>query len=321
MAPKTDEVLTTTQACELLKISRQTLHSWIRNGRLKPWKKLGDGLPSLFLRSELNRRDIGKHSRASNAPAPGARNHGGKAVAEIIVTSRDQASVTQIIACLSSHNFSISPSRSLSDFEDILARKMPDVFVVDLDSKKPSGWAMLKKISARIKSQFHPTPILAISEQFATPQDASNALKRGAWDFLRKPLVSTVLLVRVRSLLRRKIWKELEATDGQIQASPDGRLRLNPSQRILEVSGQPRMQQASTILLTRKEAELLCLFLKRPGKIFSKSMLLELVWGFRTDIQTRTVDCHIKNLRQKLGSQGERIVTHYAVGYQFLNSA
>ena len=89
-----------------------------------------------------------------------------------------------------------------------------------------------------------------------------------------------------------------------------GSIQLWPEKRRVSVAGQP-------ITLTRKEFELLQLFLENPGIVFTRDHLLQQVWGYDYEGETRTVDVHIRSLRQKLGSEAGRIETMRGIGYAF----
>ena len=129
-------------------------------------------------------------------------------------------------------------------------------------------------------------------------------LDSGADDYLAKPFGMMELMARVKALLRRSVRQEEQA--GQYSL---GRLTLNIAEHTVKVDGE-------NITLTLKEFELLQLLLEHKGMVFSRDQLLNRVWGYAFDGENRTVDVHIRTLRQKLGPCGDYIETVRGVGYK-----
>lgn len=332
--------MTTAEVCRLLKITRPTLYHWIEKGKLAPWKKLGDGSTFLFLRNLLTRKPLQKYSRnrPQNTAWPqwrgpakdmwkgtyrrgAAENQGYRTTARVFLVSQDKIIQDRTCSDLQNQGYYVSVAGDFSNIAAVLkAGEIPEILILDLDfnSEFLSGWKLFAEIKRLVKESNHPPPVyLLLSGKHTAPQDAVKALKKGAWDFLKKPMASSVFTARVRLALRRRFWSELDASPGgSILTSRDGRIALDPDNRILEIRGS--FKQPVFRHLTHKEAELLCLFLKRPGMLFSKATLLEVVWGYTANIRTRTVDCHIKNLRQKLNPHSRRIETRYSLGYRFI---
>ncbi|HAH31432.1 MAG TPA: hypothetical protein DCL44_03855 [Elusimicrobia bacterium] len=329
-----DDVLTTTEVCRLLKITRPTLYHWIEEGRLTPWKKLGDGFTFLFLRNLLTRKPLKKYLRlpavvsgqTDNKPQPAERcdgetvkTHVLRTTAKILLVSRDTDVVRQSCSDLQRQGYEVFPAGDFSRIKTILkSGEKPDIVVLDLEF--PSGWSLFDEIKRLIQESHQNTPVyLLISGRHPAPQDAAKAFKKGAWDFLKRPLASSVFMARIRLALRRRLWSELDTSPhSHVLTSRDEFITLDPNSRILEISDS--LKRSVPMPLTWKESELLSLFLKRPEVLFSKTMLLEIVWGYTVNINTRTVDCHIKNLRQKLKPYGSRIETHYSLGYRFTDT-
>ena len=127
----------------------------------------------------------------------------------------------------------------------------------------------------------------------------------GADDYMTKPFSPKVLLAKANALLRRS-----SATLADADAMTAGRISLIPASHKVFADGQE-------ISLTHKEYELLHFFMANPGQIFSRDQLLNRIWGYEFEGTTRTVDTHIKTLRQKLGGEGRHIVTLIRSGYKF----
>ena len=122
---------------------------------------------------------------------------------------------------------------------------------------------------------------------------------------MTKPFSPRVLLAKVNALLRRTLTA-CEPSDSICA----GTITLYPSSHKVYVQGQE-------IVLTHTEYELLHLFMTNPGQIFTRDQLLNRIWGYDFEGTTRTIDTHIKTLRQKLGDEGKHIVTLIRSGYKF----
>ena len=145
-------------------------------------------------------------------------------------------------------------------------------------------------------------PIIILTAR-GSEEDELKGYGLGADDYMTKPFSPRVLLAKVNALLRRSAALPGEAVNA-------GKITLLPAARQVFVDGQP-------VALTHKEYELLQFFMANPGHIFSREQLLNRIWGYDFAGTTRTVDTHIKTLRQKLGDEGRHIVTLIRSGYKF----
>ena len=125
----------------------------------------------------------------------------------------------------------------------------------------------------------------------------------GADDYMTKPFSPKVLLAKANALLRRSSLLPADTINA-------GKISLVPASHKVFVNGKE-------IVLTHKEYELLYFFMVNPEQIFSREQLLNRIWGYDFEGTTRTVDTHIKTLRQKLGDEGKHIVTLIRSGYKF----
>ena len=128
-------------------------------------------------------------------------------------------------------------------------------------------------------------------------------LDSGADDFISKPFGMMELLARVKALLRRTEQAESE------EVYRLGALSVNKTRHEVYAAGQE-------VTLTLKEFDLLCLLLENKGRVLTRDQLLNRIWGYGFDGESRTVDVHIRTLRQKLGECGEYIETVRGVGYK-----
>ena len=145
-------------------------------------------------------------------------------------------------------------------------------------------------------------PIIMLTAKSAE-EDKLKGYDYGADDYMTKPFSPKVLLAKANALLRRSS----AISAGTIST---GKIMLQPNTHKVYVDGQE-------IALTHKEYELLSFLMANPGQIFSREQLLNRVWGYDFEGSTRTVDTHIKTLRQKLGDEGKHIVTLIRSGYKF----
>ena len=159
----------------------------------------------------------------------------------------------------------------------------------------------------RIRKQNRDIPILILTARDAVEHKVAG-LKAGADDYLVKPFDGRELAARVESLLRRAY-----RNDEPVYDIPGLPLRVDIENGLASVGSH-------VVNLTPKEFEILVLFVKRPGRTFAREQLLDLVWGAEYDGDSRTVDTHIKNMREKLRSAGietDPIATVWGVGYKF----
>ena len=146
-------------------------------------------------------------------------------------------------------------------------------------------------------------PIIFLTAK-SEENDKLKGYEYGADDYVTKPFSPKILLAKVNAWLRHTTM----ANSHDILSA--GEIMLYPSAHTVIVSG-------NEVELTHKEYELLHLFLQNKNQVFSREQLLNRIWGFDFEGNTRTVDSHIKTLRQKLGTEGRHIVTLIRSGYKF----
>ncbi len=186
------------------------------------------------------------------------------------------------------------------------ARHHPDLVILDWMLPKLDGLEVLRQIR---QSSAIPVLMLTARDEEA---DRVIGLEVGADDYLTKPFGMRELLARVRALLRRieRVRQILEADRAEsVVEVVYGPLRLNPEAYQATLDGE-------TLDLTRTEFGLLHLLLRNPGRVFSRSYLLDTVWGETYVTGDRSVDNAVLRLRKKLGRQGEAIETVWGVGYR-----
>ena len=161
---------------------------------------------------------------------------------------------------------------------------------------------------------FSTVPIIMLT---AKSEDSDKLLgfESGADDYLTKPFNILELKARVRALIRR-------STLTAAQTSPENRNRLTKGHIVLDTAKREALKNNVPVDLTVKEYDLMELFMKKPGQVFSREQLLDLVWGYDYQGDIRTVDVHIRRLREKLEQNPaapEYILTKWGVGYYFVD--
>lgn len=179
----------------------------------------------------------------------------------------------------------------------LLKTRQVELMILDVMMPHMDGFSV-----CRIAREMGNVPIILLTAK-SSEEDKLRGYAYGADDYMTKPFSPRVLTAKVAALLRRTGAQPAEL----LQA---GRILLQPSSHRVCLDGQE-------VSLTHTEYELLLLFMRHPGQIFSRQQLLERIWGYDFEGNTRTVDVHIKNLRQKLGEEGRYIVTLIRSGYKF----
>ena len=185
-------------------------------------------------------------------------------------------------------------------FWNALQTEQPELVVLDVMLPGKDGVTLLKMMKASM--EFCQIPVIMATAK-GSEYDKIQSLDLGADDYLVKPFGIMEMVSRIKAVLRRcKPAKESKSL------RMDG-LVLNPEEHTVTVDGQ-------RVSLTYKEYELLHLFLSQPGTAFTREQLLVSVWNTEYVGETRTVDMHIRTLRQKLGEYGNMIETVRNVGYR-----
>ena len=178
-----------------------------------------------------------------------------------------------------------------------------DLYVLDLMLPGVDGFEICKKIR-EVKN----TPILMVSAK-KDDIDKIRGLGLGADDYVTKPFGVLELAARIRSLLRRSAEQQPVHGTGKIKM---GGLAVDTAAREVVMNGE-------TVSLTYKEYELLMYLIDNRTRVVERDELLNKLWDYSADIETRTLDIHIRTLRQKLGEEGSKYIkTIRSVGYRFV---
>lgn len=212
----------------------------------------------------------------------------------------DDANIREIeLFALKNSGYRTEGFESASDFLKSVARKKPSLILLDLMLPDMDGITVLARLRANPDTRN--LPIILVTAR-TTELDKVKGLDAGADDYITKPFGVMELISRVKALLRR--------TEPEKEEKPLvlGDIRLSAANRSCEVAG-------TAVDLTYKEFELLSLLLQNAGLVLTRDVLMEKIWGTDFAGESRTLDMHIKTLRQKLGAEGSRIKTVRNVGY------
>ncbi len=179
----------------------------------------------------------------------------------------------------------------------------PDIVLLDLMLPDMPGTEVCRQLKNRLALKNVPVVMLTAKGEEI---DRVVGFEVGADDYVTKPFSVRELLLRLRAVLRRAHPEPPQST-GDIAY---GRLRVDPEAHQVWFDG-------GEVTLTALEFKLLTTLLSRKGRVQSRKQLLDDVWGIQADVSTRTVDTHVKRLRQKLGDAGDYIETLRGVGYRF----
>ena len=203
---------------------------------------------------------------------------------------------------LRKEGYSVFTAESAEDGLRLYKQVKPDLLILDVMLPQRSGFELCKVI--RRDSS---TPIIFLTAK--ADEDARVAgLELGADDYVTKPFNLTELAARVRAILRRT------SADKPLEPLESGNIRIDPGRHEVTVGGEP-------VAFSPKEFSLLYFFMKNPGQVFSRESLLDRVWGQDHYVSSRTVDVHVRWLRERMeidASNPTRLVTVRGVGYRFM---
>jgi len=183
----------------------------------------------------------------------------------------------------------------------------PDIVLLDIMLPKLDGWQVCREIR-----KFSDTPIIMLSAKGET-FDKVLGLELGADDYVTKPFDTKEIVARIKSVLRRTNSSSVSAENDQNNKEVNyDKLSINLTNYVMKVDGK----QVDT---PPKELELIYHLASHPNKVFTRDQLLDEVWGFEYYVDSRTVDVHIKRLREKLKGVSDKweLRTVWSVGYKF----
>ena len=187
-----------------------------------------------------------------------------------------------------------------AEFMEALAFDTPELILLDIMLPGEDGLAILRKLKNSSKTK--DIPVIMVTAK-GTEYDKVIGLDSGADDYVTKPFGMMELVSRIKAVLRRSVQ-----TADKADLEVDG-VKMNVKKHEVTVDGQ-------TVTLTLKEYELLERLMRNRNIVLTRDQLLEDIWGYDFDGETRTVDVHVRTLRQKLGETGRLVETVRGVGYR-----
>lgn len=187
-------------------------------------------------------------------------------------------------------------------FLEALALETPDLILMDIMLPGEDGISLLKRLKNSSKTR--DIPVIMVTAKGAE-YDKVKGLDLGADDYVTKPFGMMELVSRIKAVLRRSGAAKKKAEDIIVSGS----LEINTKKHEVKADGE-------VVGLTLKEYELLKRLMENPNIVMTRDSLLEEIWGYDFDGETRTVDVHVRTLRQKLGEKGDLIQTVRGVGYR-----
>lgn len=220
----------------------------------------------------------------------------------MIYLVEDDDSIRELVLyTLHTTGFEAEGFRNAADFWQALEKELPQLVLLDIMLPDEDGLHILKRLRAGAETADLPVMMLTAK---SSEYDRVVGLDSGADDYMPKPFGMMELVSRVRALLRRAAKP---ATEDKLFTA--GSLAVDVKRRAVTVEGEP-------VILTYKEFELLCYLLENRGVVLSRDQILTKIWDYNYSGETRTVDVHIRTLRQKLGDAGALIETVRGVGYR-----
>lgn len=217
----------------------------------------------------------------------------------LIFIVEDDSSIREVeLMALKNSNYTVEAFDRASAFYKRLEEAVPDMVLLDIMLPDEDGYKIVRRIRSNPKTR--KVPVIMITAK-TTEMDMVKGLDDGADDYIRKPFSVMELLSRIRALLRRSQDEEADITEV-------GGIELDYERHTVTSDGR-------IINLTLKEFELLRYLMLNEDLVLSREAIMRTVWGTDFEGESRTVDMHIKTLRQKLGENGKQIRTIRGVGY------
>lgn len=222
---------------------------------------------------------------------------------KILIVDDEERMRNLISLYLSPAGFDCVPVSSGSEALEFLLKKSCELVILDVMMPDLDGWETCRKIR-----EISDVPIIMLTAR-TDKTDVVKGLSTGADDYITKPFDSGELLARIEAVFRRTNLKE------DTTLTFNG-LNWNPDSYSLSYGDKP-------IQVTPKEFSLIGLLLKYPNRVFTREQLLTIIWGLEAGTEDRTIDSHIRNIRDKLRNAGfpidDHLITVWGVGYKWEN--
>jgi two-component system phosphate regulon response regulator PhoB len=218
-------------------------------------------------------------------------------MATILLVDDEQDLLDLVTYNLVKDGYEVKTARNGIQAVKVMEAGLPDALVLDLMMPHMDGLQLVREIRSR--RDWNKVPVLMLTAR-GSVEDRIKGLEMGADDYLAKPFSQKELLLRLRAVMRRA-------------AGPEAVIELGPFR--LERETLRLVVEGERVDLTTTEFKLMLLFLQNPNQIHGRDQLLRDVWGYKDSTLTRTLDTHIKRLREKLGPHADMVQTVRGVGY------
>lgn len=219
----------------------------------------------------------------------------------MIYLVEDDANIRELVVyTLNSTGFEAHGFERPSEFYKAMEHTLPRLVLLDIMLPEEDGLSILAKLKSAKSTKNIPVIMLTAK---STELDKVKGFETGADDYIAKPFGMMELVARVKARLRSS------AAEAKMSEYTVKNLYVCPGKHIVKVDG-------NNVQLTLKEFEMLCMLLHNRQVVLSRDQILNSIWGYSFDGESRTVDVHIRTLRQKLGSAGEIIETVRGIGYK-----
>ena len=222
---------------------------------------------------------------------------------EKVLLVDDEKRMLDLLALyLQPHNYSCTKAQGAAEALSYVKEEPFDIILLDIMMPEMNGWVLCQKIR-----RFSDVPIVMVTAR-ETQEDIVKGLKLGADDYVTKPFNEEELLARMEALLRRRNPTNAIEWNGLLWN--ESRFELSYKNKLIK--------------LTPKEFSMLGHLMKNPGRVFARDQLIDLIWGFTSETEGRTVDSHVRNMREKIRQTGFPIDDHFktvwGVGYKWISS-
>lgn len=226
----------------------------------------------------------------------------------MIYVLEDDSSIREFVVYTLCHmNLPAKGFEKPSAFWTAMEEEKPELLLLDIMLPEEDGLSILGKLREDNENKSIPVIMLTAKD---SEYDKVLGLDTGADDYVAKPFGMMELVARIKALLRRTesgSEKNGQSSDEKVYTA--GSVCVYPERHKVKIDGE-------TVNLTLKEYELLFLLIQNKGMVFTRDQLLNKIWGYEFDGESRTVDVHVRTLRQKLGEAGSCIETVRGVGYR-----
>lgn len=226
---------------------------------------------------------------------------GGILIYKVLLVDDEQRMLDLVALYLRPHNYHCKKALGAYEALSYLKEEEVDIILLDVMMPEMDGWSLCREIRS-----FSDVPIIMLTAR-EQQEDIIKGLKLGADDYITKPFDEEELLARMEALLRRRTPVKFIEVNGLLWEGDRFELSF----------------KKKPIKLTPKEFAMMGLLMGNPNKVFPREQLIDLIWGFDSKTEGRTIDSHVRNVREKVRQAGfpidEHFITVWGIGYKWIN--